>query len=261
MATIPECAVRPATITEILPGRGRYREEMDCQIIHDSLHARKGWTIPYLLWSAGSAAGYGSVAVGGPWQGNPTIFEFYVEPAFRAFSADLFRALLATSGAAQIEAQSNDPFLTPMLHAFARSATSASILFRDQAITALPANGALFRRATEADDARMPRQAVEPIGDWVLEAENRIVATGGLLFHYNRPYGDIYLEVAETFRRRGYGSYLVQELKRVCYEQGSVPTARCRTGNAASRKTLEKAGFVPCGHLLVGTELQTGSGA
>ena len=89
------------------------------------------------------------------------------------------------------------------------------------------------------------------IGCWRLKA--KIAATGGILFHYNRPYGDIYMEVAEPFRKRGLGCYLVQELKRVCYEQGSVPAARCSLTNIASRKTLQKAGFVPCGHLLTGS--------
>ena len=79
-----------------------------------------------------------------------------------------------------------------------------------------------------------------------------VAATGDILFHYNRPYGDIYMSVAETFRRRGLGTYLVQELKRVCYEGGSVPAARCNPKNIASRKTLQKAGFVPCGHILNG---------
>ena len=86
-----------------------------------------------------------------------------------------------------------------------------------------------------------------------MEAEGRIVATGGILFHYNRPYGDIYMEVEEPFRRRGLGCYLVQELKRVCYEQGSVPAARCGLANIPSRKTLQKAGFIPCGHILNGS--------
>jgi GNAT superfamily N-acetyltransferase len=36
-----------------------------------------------------------------------------------------------------------------------------------------------------------------------------------LFFHYNPPYGDVYMEVAEPFRRRGLGAYLVQELKRI----------------------------------------------
>jgi predicted GNAT family acetyltransferase len=60
------------------------------------------------------------------------------------------------------------------------------------------------------------------------------------------------MEVAEPYRRRGLGSFLVQELKRICYESGSVPCARCNPDNVASRKTLQVAGFVPCAHILTG---------
>ena len=80
-----------------------------------------------------------------------------------------------------------------------------------------------------------------------------VVANGGILYHYNRPYGDIYMEVAEAYRRRGIGSYFVQELKRICYEGGSIPCARCNPDNTASRKTLQKAGFVPYALLLNAT--------
>jgi GNAT superfamily N-acetyltransferase len=87
----------------------------------------------------------------------------------------------------------------------------------------------------------------------VVEFEGQVAATGGILFHYNRPYGDIYMDVVESCRRRGLGSFLVQELKRVCYEGGKVPAARCDSGNVASRRTLQKAGFVPCGNILSGS--------
>jgi GNAT superfamily N-acetyltransferase len=60
------------------------------------------------------------------------------------------------------------------------------------------------------------------------------------------------MEVEETSRRKGYGSYLIQEIKRVCYAAGKKPAARCGPENIASRRTLEKAGFRVCGHLLVG---------
>jgi GNAT superfamily N-acetyltransferase len=60
------------------------------------------------------------------------------------------------------------------------------------------------------------------------------------------------MNVAEPHRRRGLGAFLVQELKRVCYAGGHVPAARCNPGNLASRLTLQKAGFVPCGHVLKG---------
>ena len=92
----------------------------------------------------------------------------------------------------------------------------------------------------------------EPDGEWVLEVDGTVVARGGILFHYNRPYGDIYMEVQEPLRLRGYGSFLAQELKRVCYELGNIPCARCNLRNVASRKTLQKAGFVPCANILSG---------
>src|SRR4029450_6274661 len=86
--------------------------------------------------------------------------------------------------------------------------------------------------------------------EWLLEMEGNTGAKGGILFHYNRPYGDIYMEVSEPFRRRGLGSYLVQELKRRCYELGAIPCARCNPQNIASRRTLQRAGFVPFAHIL-----------
>ncbi len=60
------------------------------------------------------------------------------------------------------------------------------------------------------------------------------------------------MEVSEPYRRRGLGCFLVQELKRICYELGSIPCARCNPDNIASRRTLQKAGFVPCAHILRG---------
>jgi len=42
-----------------------YRLEMACQIVYDSIHERLGWTDEYMLFSAGTAIGYGSVADGG----------------------------------------------------------------------------------------------------------------------------------------------------------------------------------------------------
>ena len=109
----------------------------------------------------------------------------------------------------------------------------------------------MFRLANAADALEVAPDQLKWHG--VVEVDGKVAATGGILFHYNRPYGDIYMEVAEAFRRCGHGSFLVQELKRVCYEGGSVPAARCNPKNIASRKTLQKAGFVPCGHILNGS--------
>lgn len=244
-------SAREATLKDILPWRDLYRQEMSCQIIHDSIHSREGWTREYLLFDGVTTVGYGSVAVAGPWKDKPTIYEFHVAPPARGGVFELFEALLAASGAVAIETQSNDAQLTVMLHAFGRDVRSESILFDDRLTTRhAPPGGAILRSATSDDAAEIARQNLDAQADWVLEVDKTIAATGGVLFHYNRPYGDIYMSVAEPMRRRGLGSYLVQELKRVCYENGNVPAARCNPNNVPSRKTLQKAGFVPCGHIL-----------
>src|SRR5437016_12582541 len=91
---------------DVLPLRTRYRAEMNCQIVHDSIHRREGWTLSYLLSAGGGAAiGFGSVAIGGPWTGKPTIFEFYLLPEHRASAFAAFDALLAASDARSFEIQ------------------------------------------------------------------------------------------------------------------------------------------------------------
>ena len=234
-------SVKPVTVEDILRWRDLYRQEMRCQIVHDNMHARPSWTQPYLVEVGGAAAGYGSILIGGPWTGTRIVFEFYLAPQHRAGVFDAFRSLLTVSEATAIKAQTNDSLLTVMLHAWAKNIVSEAIVFEDKLTTALTLDGAALRRRGEPDH------------DWCLEIDGAIAATGGILYHYNRPYGDIYLEVTETYRQRGLGSYLVQELKRVCYALGSIPCARCNPDNIASRKTLQKAGFVPCAHILSGT--------
>ena len=243
----------PVKFEAIQNWRDLYRHEMNCQIIHDSLHTRPGWTKEYSLHLGNTMTGYGSIAIGGPWKGQPTAFEFYVLPQYRSRVFDLFEALLVESKAVAIEVQSNDPLITVMLHSHAHNIESESILFHDRLTTFHSLAGVTFRAATPADAERLLPHQEE--ADYLLEFEGEIAATGGILFHYNRPYGDIYMEVAERFRRRGFGSFLVQEMKRVGYENGHIPAARCNQQNFASRKTLQRAGFVPCGQILKGSLL------
>jgi GNAT superfamily N-acetyltransferase len=246
-----ELFAQAASVEDIQPWREMYRLEMSCQIIHDSIHYRPGWTREYFLIAGGTTVGYGSIAVDGPWKEKPTVYEFYVGPHHRLHVFDLFRVLLAASGAVMIEVQSNDSLITVMLHTFAENVTSESVLFHDKLTTAHLVPGASYRTATSAEAPSVPRDQLKWYG--VVEVEGTVAATGGILFHYNRPYGDIYMDVAESFRRRGLGSFLVQELKRVCYEGGNVPAARCKPDNIASRRTLQKAGFVPCGNIINGS--------
>lgn len=248
--TAVDISIKAANSEDIGSWRERYRSEMNCQIIHDSIHGRAGWSQEYLLETGASCIGYGSVAVGGPWADKPTVYEFYVAPEQRARVAALFEALLQCCGAIAIEVQSNDILAATMLHAFAHDVRTESVLFQDAILTAHQPRDAVFREAFEYEIPDISDEQVPWHG--VVEVGGRVVARGGVLFHYNPPYGDIYMEVDEPFRRRGYGTFLVQELKKLCYAAGKIPGARCNPANIASLGTLQRAGFIPCGHMLAG---------
>src|SRR6266568_1323045 len=121
-----------ASASDILTFRERYREEMNCQIVHDSIHRREGWTLSYLLDLDGVAAGFGSVAIGGPWKDKPTVFEFYVLPEHRARAFDLFDAFLAACGARFFEVQTNDVLPTVMALTYSHEIATEKIVFHDK---------------------------------------------------------------------------------------------------------------------------------
>jgi GNAT superfamily N-acetyltransferase len=244
---------RQSTAAEILPLRTRHRAEMNCQIVHDSIHRREGWTSSYLLDAEGAIAGFGSVAIGGPWTGKPTVFEFYVLPEYRHRAFDLFETFLAAGDPQFFEVQSNDVLATVISLTYGQGIATESIVFHDEQTTSLVANGTVLRCVTPEQEIRACLERRQGGGEWLLELDGAELGKGGILFHYNRPYGDIYMDVHEPFRQRGFGSYLVQELKRVCYALGAIPCARCNPTNVASRKTLQRAGFVPFAHILNGT--------
>lgn len=246
-------AATPASPAELAVWRERYRGETPGQIVHDSLHRRPGWTQSHLLSVDGEIAGYGSVALAGPWTGRPTIFELWLAPEHRPRAFALFEVFLATSGARHFEAQTNDALVTVMLHTYARDIASEKIVFHDHADTALPSRGATLRPVTGAEKLREFMADRQGCAEWALDCGGETVATGGLCFHYNAPWCDLYYDVAAAHRRRGFGAFLVQELKRTAYALGALPGARCSPDNVASRQTLQKAGFYPCGHILLGT--------
>src|SRR5436305_15076278 len=103
-----------------------------------------------------------------------------------------------------------------MLHTFAPAVSSGAILFHDKLTTTRAVPDAIFRRVSPEDAPQVARHELDSEATWVVAIGDAVAAAGDVLFHYNRPYGDIYMKVAEPFRRRGIGSYLAQEVQRVC---------------------------------------------
>jgi GNAT superfamily N-acetyltransferase len=239
---------RKTGLQTIQPLRALYLQETNFQIRYDACHTR-GWTDSYLLTVDDIAVGYGSVR-GQERDDRDTVFEYFVVQPFRRKASELFRMLLHASGAQFIECQSNDLMLSSMLYEFSPSVSADVVLFEDHAVTEHVVPGALAR-PRRADDRIFEHQA-EPVGNYVVEMNGEVVATGGFLLHYNKPFADLYMEVREDCRRRGIASYLLQEIKRECYLAGRVPAARTGIRNLASRAALMKAGLRVCGFMLLG---------
>lgn len=243
-------AITPSALEPLLELREQYRAAVRAQIVHDSWHRRARTTL-FRIQDRGHDLGYAALG-GHPGEPHDTLKEFYFLPDAQPRAVTLFEAVLAAARPRWLEAQTNDPFLAPLLDQFAPDHRPHTHLFGEGTPSALAAPGVRLRRVTPDDHATVFAHTTEPIGEWGLDLDGSLVATGGLFCHYNPPYGDVYMEVAPAFRRRGFASYLVQELKRICYESGHVPAARCGIDNPGSRRTLERAGMVRCGHIVRG---------
>jgi GNAT superfamily N-acetyltransferase len=242
------CDVVKVSLDRIQPLRTLFLQESNSQVRYDACHAR-GWTDSYLLTADSVEAGYGSIKGDEP-QDRDTVFEFFVTSPFRSRARALFERLLTVSGAVRVECQSNHPLLTAMLFEFGRDINASAILFDHDRTMDLVCPGAVVRERRGND--RMFEHTAEPVGDLVLELDESVVASGGFLTHYNEPFADLFIEVEQGHRRKGVGSFLVQEIIKRCYLAGRVPAARCGLQNAASRATLTRAGMRPSGFMLAG---------
>ena len=137
-----------------------------------------------------------------------------------------------------------------MLYEFAQNINSEMMLFKDHIETEWKIPDVIFRRRREGE--QIFEHTCEPIGDYVLEKNGEVIATGGFMLCYNMPFSDLYMEVKENFKKNGLGSFLIQELKKECYLSGRIPAARCSISNIASRSTMIKAGLQVAGFMLTG---------
>jgi len=241
--------INKVSLKDILPLRTLFLQENNFQVRYDACHVR-GWTDSYLITVDGAEIGYGSIKGKDDLSIRDAIFEFYLTPENRKYSNSAFETLIKTSGVNYIECQSNEHLLSSMIFEYSSQVNSDVILFEDDQFAFLNIPGAIFRKK-EIGDQSFDHKS-EPDGDYVIEADGEIVATGGFLLHYNFPFADLYMEVREDQRRKGYGSLMIQELRKACFDAGRVPAARCNITNKASKATLTKGGLKIAGYMLTG---------
>jgi len=237
-------------LQEILPLRNLFLQEANFQIRYNAQHER-GWSDSYLITHNEEKIGYGSIAGKENINDRDSVFEFFIIPSFRNLAPLAFLELIHASKALFIICQSNDLLLLSLLFQFGQNINADTVLLEENFASSICIDNVIFRKRKDKDI--IFEHKAEPVGPYVLEFNNEVVATGGFFLHYNMPFADLYMEVREDYRRKRLGSFLIQELKKQCYLAGRVPAARTGLNNIASRATLVKAGFKIAGFMLIGT--------
>ncbi|HVM89276.1 MAG TPA: GNAT family N-acetyltransferase [Puia sp.] len=240
-----DITINQVSIAVIQPLRDLFLHENNFQFIYNKCH-NNGWADTYLCNWNGTAVGYGSVWGKDRRQDRDTIFEFYLLPSHRKYSAAIFEKLIRVSEVNFIECQTNDVLLTSMMYEHGKNIFAERILFEDHFKTELETAHTIFRKKTDGESV------AQDSGEYVLVDNNAIVATGGFVTNYNLPFIDMYYEVKEPFREKGFGALMVQYLKAEAYSMKRVPAARCNINNKASKATLLKGGMKICGYILIG---------
>jgi len=236
-----EAEVHKVPLHEIQDLRDLSLRENTFQFVHDKCHGA-GWADTYVFAMGKDTVGYGSVWGKDDRQARDTIFEFYLLRSYRKFANIIFPKFRIISDADFLECQTNNMLQSEMMFEYARNIYAEAILFEDSVQTELSIPDTLFKRYLSDHE--------DP--EYVLEHAGQIVASGGYVRNYNFPYIDMYYEVKEDSRKKGFGSLFTQELKREAYRLKRVPAARCNINNNASKATLLRAGMRVCGYMLIG---------
>ena len=232
-------------LKEIHAFRILFLEENNFQFIYNKCHTY-GWADTYVFTLDDVKIGYGAVCGKDKREERDAIFEFHIIKPYRKLARAFFSKLHITSGALFIECQSNDVLLSSMLFEHAKNIQAEATLFEDDFQTDFTVPGLLLEKKLSDKDTHNDAR------EYILKQNDEVVATGGLMLNYNMPYADLYYEVNESHRQQGFGSYMVQQLKRETYLMARVPAARCNINNVISKSTLLKAGFKVCGYRLNG---------
>jgi len=241
---VESITITKVPLAELYGMRQKFLEVIDNQFTYDKCHLY-GWADVYLVIGNNYTAGYGSVWGKEKREDRDSIFEFFLYPEFWNEAHIIFGKFIETSKVEWIECQSNDPFLSEMFFEFAKDIYAEAILFEDDFESSISVEGAKLEPIETKESSKINRE-------YVIKHNGETVAKGGLLLNYNFPYADIYYGVEEAHRRKGFGSFFVQELKEEAYRIGRVPAARTGIGNIISKRTMMKAGLKPCGWRLGG---------
>jgi len=193
------------------------------------------------------------------------LLRFYLLERYQHRAQGIFRWVIATNDIQCAIAGTIEPLYLSLCLDLQISSTPHIYLFRDHTRIEPPSNLGIssFRKAEERELNEIMRfyQAnIEGAGEsleaflskrlkraelFVGYAQQTLITTGECIPSQKQtPYADLGMVVAKSYRGRGVGSFTLMQLKKHCYAAGWTPICSCSVDNHASKKAIEKAGFI-----------------
>jgi GNAT superfamily N-acetyltransferase len=206
----------------------------------------------YQIYSNSNSIGYFFV------NSEKVLVEFYLEKKEMILSQYIFKFLIEKEYFASAEAKSFDYLLITLCLDFKKNSSCTGYLFRDfnDVDCSLSIYDNLHFEVAEQEDMEKITEISE---DFFHELENNIYRQEVFTLYSNENllgagicqkvfgssrYYDIGMVVSRDHRNKGVGTYIISKLKEHCISKDLVPVCGCWYYNYASKKTLEKAGFI-----------------
>jgi RimJ/RimL family protein N-acetyltransferase len=192
-----------------------------------------------------------------------TLWEFYLEENACLHSQEIFQYLIDMKYIKAAECKTYDYLLMSLCHDFQKTSEGSAYLFRDYSpidFSETRFTDITFRLAEIIDydnlnELNRMEEDVEFFHDLKEEINNREVLVflkedqllGAGTFKKiwkDQSYRDIGMVVAKEHRKKGIGTFILIKLKEYCDKHDLVPVCGCWYYNYASKRTLEKAGFI-----------------
>lgn len=188
------------------------------------------------------------------------LLEFYLSYNVLSRKEEIFRFILDEAKIEKAFCKSFDNVLLTCCHTFCKSSRIYGTIFRDYSSELdVELDNTLQTRLADEND--IPALLVHKSGLYespeelnfmianrmihLFEKESELIGCGYLSqILPDKNYYDIGMWVNPRYRSVGYAQKIISYLKIHCFEYGYIPVCGCHADNIASRKVLEKNGFV-----------------
>lgn len=209
----------------------------------------------YLILKDTTTIGY---VVIGKEEPASVLYEFYLVSNDKNNYLHLLNLCLSTFSLGFVFCLSYNKLLLESLKTFSPKKETQGLVFTERRQVNLPETNLNMALATPL---QIPNLLLHKDDLYETEGELRFMVNNHMLYlcHENEqfvgcgyvipiteksPYRDIGMWVPTVLREEGYGTKIIASCLSLCEEKHIIPVAACDSNNLASRRTLEKNGFV-----------------